>query len=419
MLDIKFIRDNPDKVKVGVKAKGTDPEVIDELLAIDRDRRKVQHDLEERQSRLNRLSADVAKQFGQKKVELIKEASTLSQTVDKLKPEYNDLTDKWMNIMLRLPNLPAQDVKEGKDESKNEIVAKKGAPRKFDFTPKDHVDLGEKLGILDIARAAKTSGARFTFLKSEAVLLEMALIDYAMRKLISEGFIPARPPDLVNRITVMGTGYLPVGEEEVYKTQDDLYLIATAEQPLVGMHQDEVLDGKALPLRYVGFASAFRREAGSYGKDTRGILRVHQFDKVEMVSFVEPENSDKEHEYLLSLEENIMTELGLSYQIVKMCSGDLGMQAARKYDIETYMPGQQKYRETHSTSNCTDFQSRRLNIKYKKEDGTAELVHTLNGTAIAIGRTIIAILENYQRADGSVEIPKVLQPFMGMEVIEA
>jgi len=418
MLDIKFIRNNKEDVKRGIANKGYNPEIINEVLALDRDVRRLQHDLEQRQARLKKLSTEIARQFGQKKLELIKEATELSKTISKKKPELNEAKTKLYQLMLRLPNLPAADVKIGKSSEENEVIRTFLQPKKFDFAIKDHLELGEKLSLIDLKRGAKVAGSRFAFLRSEAVILHFALINFAFAKLIKEGFIPVLPPELVNERTVMGTGYLPLGEEEVYKTSDNLFLIGTAELPLIGMHQDETLEASVLPLRYVGFSSAFRREAGSYGKDIRGIFRMHQFEKVEMVSFTLPEHSEKELEYFLSLEESIMQDLKIPYRVVKMCTGDLGVQAAKKYDIEAWIPSQNCYRETHSTSSTTDFQSRRLNIRYRNKDGKIDFVHTLNGTVVAIGRMLIAIFENYQQKDGSIEVPEVLRPYCGFAKIE-
>jgi len=292
-----------------------------------------------------------------------------------------------------------------------------GKTKDFDFEPHDHVTIGKNLGLIDIERGAKVSGARFYYLKKEAVLLELALVRWVMELLAKRGFVPIIPPVLVKGQIMEGGGYLPTGEEEIYKTtRDDLYLVGTSEQSILGLYSAEILEENRLPLRYAGFSSCFRREAGSYGKDVRGIFRVHQFDKVEMFSFSAPEKSWEELEFFLSLEEEIMRSLKLPYQVVVMCTGDLGPPAAKKYDIEAWMPGQGRYRETHSTSNCTDFQARRLNIKYRRGKEN-RFLHTINGTAVAIGRTLIAILENYQNEDGSVTIPEVLRPYLGIDKI--
>ncbi|MBI4153466.1 serine--tRNA ligase, partial [Candidatus Woesebacteria bacterium] len=344
------------------------------------------------------------------------EGKKIKEELKGKEPELAKVENQYKEFLLQIPNLPADDVKEGKDENENEVVRSWGEPKKFDFEAKDHIALGESLNIIDIERAAKVSGPRFAYLKGDAMLLEFALVQLALETLMKEGFVPVIPPVLIKKEMMEGMGYLEHGgEEDMYVfDKDGLVLVGTSEQTIGPMHANEVL--RDLPLRYVGFSSCFRRESGSYGKDTRGILRVHQFDKVEMFSFTKPEDSDKEHEYLLSLEEKLFQALEIPYQVVKMCTGDLGAPAARKYDLEAWMPGQGTYREVTSTSTTTDFQARRLNIKYQ-DGGKTELVHILNGTAFAIGRTIIAILENYQQKDGSVIIPEALRKWVGKDRI--
>lgn len=418
MLDIKFIRENPEEIKKKIARKGADPGMIDQLLLLDRDRRKLLTDLERAQSQLNVVSANIAKLHGQQKVDAINEAGIFSEKVKEFKPELEKFETEFRTLMLQIPNPPEDDVIDGKSDADNTPARTNGSPTKFDFKPLDHVDLGLKLDLIDIERAGKISGSRFYFIKRELAVLEFALIQYALDILIKEGFVAMVPPILLNRATMEGAGYIPGGEEEIYRTQDDTYLAGTAEQPLAGYHMNEVIDEKKLPLRYVGFSSCFRREAGSHGKDVRGILRAHQFDKVEMFSYTKPADSRKEHEYLVSLEEKIMQGLELPYQVVNICAGDLGAPASKKFDIETWMPGENKYRETHSCSNCTDFQARRLNIRYKTKEGKTEVLHTLNGTAIAIGRALIAIVENYQTKDATIKVPKVLQKWTGFGEIK-
>lgn len=418
MIDIKLLRDNPAEVRAKLGRKKVAPEVVDDLIKLDEKRRKLHAEQERLQAELARLSKEVGRQFGQPKVDLIKQASEVSEQLSRIKPEVEAVDAEYGVLILTIPNPPLDDVPDGPDESANQVVKKVGKPREFDFTPKDHLELGEALGVIDSARGVKIAESRFVILRNQLVLLQFGLLRWAMEKLASKGFSLARTPDLVNRRTVQGTGYLPVGEDEVYALKDDnLYLVGTAEQALVGMRQEEILNISELPLRYGGYSSAFRREAGSYGKDMKGILRLHEFDKLEMVSFTTSAQSVKELEFIISVEEEIMAELGLPFQLVKMCAGDLGMQAATKFDIEAWMPGQNKYRETHSASNTTDFQTRRLNIRVKGKSGKLELAHSLNGTAIAIGRTLIAIMENYQEADGSITIPEVLRPYAGFDKI--
>jgi len=312
--------------------------------------------------------------------------------------------------MAALPNLPLDSVPAG-DETKSEVIKKVGEPKKFDFPVRDHVELGKINDIIDIERAAKISGARFYYLKNEAALLEFALTQFVLQKLVSKSFTPLIPPILVKERAMFGTGYFPADLNEIYHVnpqEDDLYLVGTSEVPLISYHADETLAEKELPKRYCGFSTCLRREAGSYGKDTKGIFRAHQFDKVEMVSFADPEKSLAEHEFLLLIEEEIIKDLGLPYQVVNIAAGDLGSPAAKKYDIEVWFPSEKKYRELTSCSNTTDYQARRLNIRTEKSSGKV-LVHTLNGTACAIGRTLVAIMENYQQKDGSIEIPEILK----------
>lgn len=418
MLDIELIRKEPEKIKKEIARKGTDSTLIDEVIMIDRNRRRVLAELERAQSELNKASKDIAKLHGQQKIDAINDASTWSAKVKELKPEVDQAQQEYADIMLQIPNPPLPDVIDGKSDKDNTVNREVGKIKKFSFKTRDHVELGEKLDLIDIERAGKISGSRFYFLKNQLVQLEFALVQYALDVLVAEKFAPMVPPILLNRETMTGAGYLPAGEEEIYRTQDDLFLAGTSEQPLAGYHKDEILAENVLPLRYAGFSSCFRREAGSHGKDVRGILRAHQFDKVEMFSFSVPEKSEKEHEFLVSLEEKIVSGLEIPYRIVNICAGDLGSPAAKKYDLECWMPGQDQYRETHSCSNCTDFQARRLNIRYRNKNNKVAFLHTLNGTAIAIGRMLIAIMENGQRKDGSIEIPKALHKYLSFTEIK-
>jgi seryl-tRNA synthetase len=321
----------------------------------------------------NKSAKEIASAKPEERQALIAKASEAKITLEKKEAKVKELEETIQPLLRSLPNPAKDDVKVGKDDKENDVIRKYKEPTKFSFTPKDHLELGEKLGIIDMERAARVSGARFTYLKGDGVLLELALVHYAFDFLMKEGFIPVLPPVLIKREVMQGLGYMENGGEEDMFTvpSDDLVLVGTAEQSLVPIHKDEVLDKGELPKRYVGYSPSFRREAGSYGKDTRGILRVHQFNKVEMVSFVAQGEDDKEHEYMLSIEEKFFQALDIPYQVVKMCTGDLGFPAARKYDIEAWMPGQNKYREVTSTSTCTDFQARRLNIRY--QDGIRKL----------------------------------------------
>lgn len=403
MLDLKFIRANPDKVKAGIKAKGFDVD-IDSLVELDNKWLALKREIEN----LNVERKKAADARDAQKGKEVKEKLANIEAEEKL------LGEKVSGLLIKLPNLPLSEVPIGKDETQNIVLRDVGEKTKFDFPAKDYMKLGQSLGWIDTERAGKAVGSRFGYLLGKAALLEIALVKFAFDTLAKEGFIPIIPPVFLKPEAMRGMGYLDYNPDEVYHLEkDDLYLIGTSEQAIGAMHMGEVLDEKKFPLRYAGFSSCFRREAGSYGKDTKGILRVHQFDKVEMFSFTKPDDSAKEHEFLLLMEEKLMQALKLPYHVLQICTGDLGVQAANKYDIEAWMPGQNQYRETHSTSNDTEFQSRRLSIRYKnKETGKNELVHTLNGTAFAIGRIIIAIMENYQQKDGSIETPEVLKKYL-------
>ena len=414
MLDIKFIRQNTNIVKKAAKDKGIDID-INHVLEIDSKHRELSLAVQKLREERNALNEQIKKNPNQWDKE---GAQFLKSNLEKKEPILAEVKQELDTLLLKIPNLPKQDVKVGKDESENEVLKKHMLPSPFSFSPKDHLELGESLDIIDVKRAAKVSGTRFGYLKNEGVLLEFALIQLAFDVLSKEGFIPIVPPVLIKTEAMKGLGYMEHGaDEDIFLIpKDDLVLVGTAEHSIVSMHKDEIFQNKDLPKRYVGFSSAFRREAGSWGKDTRGIFRVHQFDKVEMVSYVSEEYDDREHEYLLSLEEKLFQLLEIPYQVVKMCTGDLGFVQARKYDIEAYIPSQKDYREVTSVSTITDFQSRRLNIKYQ-HGNEKKYVHILNGTAFAIGRTIIAILENYQQEDGSVIVPEALRKYVGFSKI--
>ena len=403
MIDVKYIRENKKEVENGIKAKGFKVD-IDSVLELDGKRGVLRKQIEE-------LNAERKKNAETKNIETGKK---IKEKIAKLENDEKILDEKIYDILRKLPNLPLPEVPVGKDEIENVVLREVGEKPKFNFPAKDYMTWAENLGGIDVERAGKAIGSRFGYLLRDAVDLEFALTRFAFDVLKKEGFIPVVPPVFLKPEAMRGAGYLDYNEDEMYHLEkDDLYLIGTSEQAIAAMHMNEILEAKKLPLRYAGFSSCFRREAGSYGKDTKGILRVHQFDKIEMFSFFEPENSKKEHEFLLSMEEKLMQALQIPYRVLQMCTGDLGFQAANKYDIEAWLPGQNQYRETHSTSNDTEFQSRRLNIKYKNlKTGKNEFVHTLNGTAFAIGRMIIAIMENYQQKDGVVKIPTVLEGYI-------
>ena len=414
MLDIKFIRQNPDKVKEGCEKKQVKVD-IDRLLILDEQRRKYLKDIEFLKTEQNRLSDEISKEVDStRKGEQISKAQEIRDEVRKDDKVLRGLTQEFKRLILQIPNLPQDDVPTGKDESDNVVLKEVGKKPKFDFKPKDYSEIAEKLDLIDVKRAAKISGSRFGYLKNEGALLEFALLGLALNTLIPKGFVPVIPPVMIKPEMAQGMGYPEQfdGEEAYFIEKDNLFLIGTAEQSLGPMHANEVLEEKELPKRYLAFpCTAFRREAGSYGKDTRGIFRVHQFDKIEMFSFCKPKDSKREHQFFLKIEEELMQALKIPYQVIQMCTGDLGFPAAVKYDIEAWFPFEGRYRETHSTSNCTDFQARRLNIRWRDEEGRLNFVHTVNGTVFS-QRPILAILENYQQKDGSIKIPKVLQKYI-------
>ncbi|MBM3206007.1 MAG: serine--tRNA ligase [Candidatus Staskawiczbacteria bacterium] len=407
MLDIKFIRENPEKVKKASSDKGITVD-IDAFLNLDKELRVLQQEIDGLRSEKNKLGkADIEK------------GRELKEKLKGLEESFSDTDKKRHNLHRRIPNIPFDDVLVGKDDAENIVLRQVGKLPKFGFTPKEHFLLGEELDIIDLERAAKISGSRFYFLKNEAVILETALINFTFSLLAKKGFVPVIPPVMIKPAESEAMGYIEnhPDEEAYYLERDELYLTATSEQSLGAMHSKEILDLKKAK-KYVAFSTCFRRESGSYGKDTKGIFRVHQFDKMEMFIFCKPEESEKYHKELLSIEEELMKALDIPYQVINICTGDLGKPAAKKYDIEAWMPGQSRYRETHSTSNCTDYQSRGLEIRYKENDNSLKFIHTLNGTAFAMGRIIVAILENYQQKDGSVKVPKVLQKYTGFKVIK-
>lgn len=410
MIDIKLLRENPEKVAKGAASKNVQIDV-DEILSIDSQFRELVAQSQAIRAKKNDLNSSFS---GRPTDEQLVQGKALKEELQGVEDKLKEMELALDGKMLEIPAIPKDDVKFGKNDTENDVIKTVGEPTHFDFQPKDHLELGELLDIIDVQRAAKVSGARFYYLKNEGVLLELALVQYAMKKLMEKGFQPILPQTMVSKDTMRAMGYMENGgEEDMFHIQDeDKVLVGTAEQSVVPMHKDEVFDVKDLPRRYVGYSSSFRREAGSYGKDTRGILRVHEFHKVEMVSYVAQGQDDQEHELLRSIEEEFFQDLKIPYQVIKMCTGDLGFPAERKFDIEAWMPTQGKYREVTSTSTTGEFQARRLNIKYQ-EGSEKKYTSILNGTAFAIGRTMIAILENYQQEDGSVVIPEVLRPFMG------
>ncbi len=417
MIDIKLIRENPELVKSSQRGRGEDESIVDRLLALDTKRRDAIASFEALRAEQNTLSKSVGSAKGDEKNALLEQAKGLAAKVKEADSKRAEIEAETNEVAKLLSNVLDPDAPIG-GEADFKVIEHVGEPRKFDFQPKDHVELGKLLGAIDTERGAKVAGARSYYLTGPGALLELALVNYAISQATKAGFIPVIPPVLVKPAAMEGTGFLGQAAENVYHIEkDDVYLVGTSEVPLAAYHMDETIDASKLPLRYTGYSPCFRREAGSYGKDTRGIIRVHQFEKVEMFIFCSPEDAKAEHQRLLQWEKDFLNAMELPYRVIDIASGDLGSSANRKFDIEAWIPTQEAYREVTSTSNCTEFQARRLNIRMKDENGTKPLA-TLNGTLVAVPRMIVAILENNQNADGSVNIPKALQPYIGKEKFE-
>ncbi len=420
MIDIKFLRENPDAVRASQKGRGEDVSVVDKVLAIDEAKRAAITEFEQLRAEQNILSKSVGAAQGDERAALLANAKALADKVKAADAKRAEIEAQADALAMVISNILDPEAPIGGEED-FVVIEHVGTPRDFagaGFEPKDHVELGKLLGAIDTERGAKVSGSRSYYLTGVGALLEFALVNYAISSATKAGFIPVIPPVLVKPAAMEGTGFLGQAAENVYHLEkDDYYLVGTSEVPLAAFHMDEVLDGAKLPMRYAGYSSCFRREAGSYGKDTRGIIRVHQFDKVEMFSFCKPEEAKEEHKRLLQWEKDFLNAMEIPYRVIDVASGDLGSSANRKFDIEAWIPTQSAYREVTSTSNCTEFQARRLNIRYKDSDGT-KAVATLNGTLVAIPRMIVAILENHQNADGTVNVPAALQPFLGMTRFE-
>lgn len=408
MIDIKLIREQPDLVRQGILDKGYDPVVLDEAIKLDKQHRQLLVETGNLRAARNKLTKDQ-----------IAEGKKLKQQLKDLEPKLKDVEEKLMEKLNLIPNSPLPASPKGKNEKENVEVSTWGTPRKFDFTPKDHLELGKLLHILDFETGAKVTGSQFYFWYGDGALLELALTRFAFDLLSKEGFLPVITPDLAKARYYLGTGYMPKGNEaQTYKIEnEDLGLIATAEVTLAGKHADEIIAEDRLPVKYIGYSHCFRQEQGAYGKYSKGLYRVHQFTKTEMFIYCLPEDSDKFHQHILAMEEKIYQALGLPYRVLEMCTGDLGAMAARKFDIKAWMPTRGEYGEVTTTSNCTDYQARNLNIKFKRQNGETGFIHMLNGTAIATSRTPLAILENYQNPDGSVTIPEVLRSYMGKDKI--
>jgi seryl-tRNA synthetase len=417
MLDIKLLRDHLDEVKARMSTRGI-PVDWDQFVSLDRERRDAVANTERLKEKKNRLSGEIGKlkKSGADASALMREVEELSEAIRSSEGPLADIEARFEQLMLTLPNLPHASVKVGKDERDNREVRRWGEPPKFGFAPKNHWDIGEELGILDFARAAKIAGARFAVYRDAGAKLERALINFMLDLHTGEnGYKEMLPPALVNRAALVGTGQLPKFEDDLFHVvPGDYFLIPTAEVPLTNLHRDEMLERDALPIKYVAYTPCFRSEAGSYGKDVRGLIRQHQFNKVEMVKLTEPEDSYNQLETMVRNAEDVLKRLALPYRVVELCTGDMGFGAAKTYDLEVWLPGQNTYREISSCSNCEEFQARRANIRYRKEKkGRPLFVHTLNGSGLAVGRTLVAVLENYQQEDGSVIIPNALRDYMG------
>ncbi|MEY3103822.1 MAG: serine--tRNA ligase [Candidatus Nanopelagicaceae bacterium] len=414
MIDVKLLRENPDLVRASQKARGESTSLVDEVLAADEVRRTAIVEFEALRAEQNTLSKSVGAAKGDEKSALLERAKTLSAQVKEAESKKSATEEAFKKLALGISNLVDERAPIG-GEADFKVIEEVGKPRNFDFEAKDHVELGKILGAIDVERGAKVSGARFYYLTGVGALLELALVNYAIQMATKAGFIPVIPPVLVKPEAMEGTGFLGQAAENVFHlAEDDFYLVGTSEVPLAAYHMDEILDASKLPLRYSGYSPCFRREAGSYGKDTRGIIRVHQFEKVEMFSFCKPEDAAAEHLRLLNWEKEFLSAMEIPYRVIDVATGDLGSSANRKFDCEAWIPTQGAYREVTSTSNCSDFQARRLNIRIKGESGTSP-VATLNGTLVAVPRMIVAILENHQQSDGSVLVPKALQPYLGTD----
>ena len=420
MLDLKAIRSDPERVKAALARRGA-AEQVDELLVLDARRRELLPEVENAQAERKTLSKQIGerKQAGEDAEQLMATVQGLKERVESAKEELEHVEAKVGELALTLPNLPDPDAPEGMTEEDAVVIREVGERPQFDFEPRDHLEIGTELGLIEMEKAAELSGSRFAYLKGDLVLLELALVRFAIETVRAEGHEPVVPPVLVREEALEGTGFLPEARDQIYEIpKDELFLTGTSEVALAGLHAGEILDAAELPLRYCAFSTCFRREAGAAGRDTRGIFRVHQFDKVEMFSFVEPSASRDEHERLLAIEERILGELEIPYRVVNVAVGDLGAPAAKKYDCEAWIPSQSRFRELTSCSNTTDYQARRLGARYRPEEGAApQALHTLNGTACAVGRTIIALIENRQESDGGFTLPKTLHQYGAPERI--
>ena len=413
MLDSQILKNNIEEFNENLKKRDLDVDTK-LLIELDENRRKAKFEAEQIRAEQNKLGKEIAKAENKEKENLLKKAADLSESYKNLSEKAEKQEKLFLDSWIKIPNIVDPSSPVGKTDQDNKEIKKVGEIKEYKSV-KDHLEIGESLGLINVEKASEVSGSRFSYIFGDLVKIEFNLVSYVLDKLSNNGFLPTVPPVLVRENALFGTGFFPDDAEQVYEIpNDDLYLVGTSEVSLAALHGEEILEHKSLPIRYAGFSTCFRREAGTYGKDTTGIFRVHQFDKVEMFSFCDSDNSKEEHEYLLSLEEEILQDLEIPYRVVDVCSGDLGASASKKFDIEAWIPSQNNYREVTSCSNTTDYQARRLNIRTKKEKETA-LIHTLNGTALAVGRILIALIENNQQEDGSVKFSDSLSKIIGVE----
>ena len=412
MIDPQLLKTNIEAIEENIRKRDLNID-LDKLKLLDESRRALKFESEKLRAEQKKLGKEIASASEKEKVILLEKAEKISDKVKSLSEETQQKDEEFFDAWIKIPNIVNSSSPVGKTDEDNKEIKKVGEPKRIN-NPMTHLEIGENLGLIDVERASKISGSRFSYLFGDLVKIQFNLVSYTLNKLSEKGFNPTIPPVLVRENALFGTGFFPDDSDQVYEVQnDDLFLVGTSEVSLAALHTDEIIDMKNLPLRYAGYSTCFRREAGTYGKDTSGIFRVHQFDKVEMFSFCDPEKSNEEHEQILAIEEEILKDLEIPYRVVDVCTGDLGASAAKKYDIEAWIPSQKKYREVTSCSNTTDFQARRLNMRTKNEDGNT-ILHTLNGTALAVGRILIALLENNQQSDGSVTFSDDLGKILGV-----
>ena len=418
MIDLRLLRDDPETVRKAYALRGG-VEGLDRVIELDERHRRLLAEIEELRADHNRSSKAIGQAAPEERPAAIERAKQLADKLKAMEPQLEEITNELQTSAAYLPNLPHESVPEGLSEDDNVVEREVGEKPSFDFEPRDHVVIGEQLGLFDTDRAARASGSRFVYLTGRGVILELALVRFAIDYLLERGFEPVVPPVLVREQAMYGTGFLPADEFEFYRVErDDLYLTGTSEVALAAMHAEEILDEKDLPVRYAGFSSCFRREAGTYGKETKGLVRVHQFDKVEQFSFAHPDDSWDEYQAIRANQERILQSLEIPYRVVVMSAGDLGAAAAKKVDHEAWLPGAGRFMEVTSATNATDYQARRLQVRFRGAERT-RLVHTLNGTACAVGRMLVALLENHQQADGGVNVPAALRPYAGFDRLEA